>query len=108
MAKSYEKCKLHRVCPKFGCNRYCLDCMNGALCSISIQNHHNFSDKEVRNPRSTINHGKVVFLRKHIKRKAEFIISETDFTNKCELGLLVQHPRAILLLLSQLQGIRNN
>ena len=34
--------------------------------------------------RGIINGDKVVFLRKHIKRKAQFIISEEDFTNKCE------------------------
>ena len=35
----FKTCKLHRGCPKYGCNMYCLNCMNDALCTISIQNH---------------------------------------------------------------------
>ena len=35
----FKTCKLHRGCPKYWCNMYCLDCMNDALCTISIQNH---------------------------------------------------------------------
>ena len=34
-----------------------------------------------------INRAKVVFLRKHIKRKAKFIISKTIVNNKCEAYL---------------------
>ena len=37
----YEKCKLHPRCHKRGCNMYCLDCMDGAFCPISIKHHHN-------------------------------------------------------------------
>ena len=32
----FETCELHCDCPKYGCNMYFLDCMNGALCTISI------------------------------------------------------------------------
>ena len=35
----FETCKLHYSCPKYKCNMYCLDCMNGALYTISIQNY---------------------------------------------------------------------
>uniref|UniRef100_A0A7N2QX00 PLATZ transcription factor family protein n=1 Tax=Quercus lobata TaxID=97700 RepID=A0A7N2QX00_QUELO len=102
----FEKCKSHRVCRlKSGCNRYCLDCMDGALCSISIKDHEDHHIVQIRKStnqevirvcdfqkildltgikRGIINGDKVVFLRKHIKRKAQFIISEEDFTNKCE------------------------
>ncbi|XP_050251938.1 uncharacterized protein LOC126696042 [Quercus robur] len=46
----FEKCKLHRVCrPKSGCNRYCLDCMDGALCSISIKDHEDHRIVQIRN-----------------------------------------------------------
>ena len=35
----FETCKLHCGCPKYECNMYCLDCINDALCTISIQNY---------------------------------------------------------------------
>ncbi|KAK9996032.1 hypothetical protein SO802_020718 [Lithocarpus litseifolius] len=102
----YKKCKLHSICPKFGCNRYCLDCMDGALCPDSIDyDHQGHRVLHIRKSAKhdvikasdiqeyldltgiqsgTINRGKVVFLRKHTTRKAKFIVSEADYTNKCE------------------------
>ena len=35
----FETCELHRACPKYECKMYCLDCMNGALCTINIQSN---------------------------------------------------------------------
>ena len=49
----FEKCNLHRVCRlKSGCNRYCLDCMDGALCSISIKDHEDHRIVQVPFPLS--------------------------------------------------------
>ncbi|KVH95198.1 Protein of unknown function DUF597 [Cynara cardunculus var. scolymus] len=35
----FVQCKLHADSHKSECNMYCLDCMNGALCSLCL-NHH--------------------------------------------------------------------
>lgn len=35
----FGQCKLHATAHKSECNMYCLDCMNGALCSLCLSYH---------------------------------------------------------------------
>jgi hypothetical protein len=35
----FVQCKLHSDAHKSECNMYCLDCMNGALCSVCLSHH---------------------------------------------------------------------
>lgn len=35
----FVQCKLHADSHKSECNMYCLDCMNGALCSLCLGYH---------------------------------------------------------------------
>ncbi|CAN6461084.1 unnamed protein product [Victoria cruziana] len=36
----FVQCKRHADSHKSECNMYCLDCMNGALCSLCLAHHH--------------------------------------------------------------------
>ncbi|KAI3441873.1 uncharacterized protein J3R85_001925 [Psidium guajava] len=36
----FVQCKTHADSHKSECNMYCLDCMNGALCSLCLPSHH--------------------------------------------------------------------
>ncbi|KAG8059802.1 hypothetical protein GUJ93_ZPchr0002g25277 [Zizania palustris] len=36
----FVQCRIHAAAHKSECNMYCLDCMNGALCSLCLAYHH--------------------------------------------------------------------
>ncbi|CAN6253707.1 unnamed protein product [Urochloa humidicola] len=36
----FVQCRVHADAHKSECNMYCLDCMNGALCSVCLAHHH--------------------------------------------------------------------
>ena len=35
----FVQCRIHADAHKSECNMYCLDCMNGALCSLCLAHH---------------------------------------------------------------------
>ncbi|KAL4377209.1 hypothetical protein GQ457_02G033090 [Hibiscus cannabinus] len=44
----FGQCKLHADAHKSECNMYCLDCMNGALCSICLAYHRDHRVIQIR------------------------------------------------------------
>ncbi|KAH1089625.1 hypothetical protein J1N35_016882 [Gossypium stocksii] len=46
----FVQCKLHVDSHKSECNMYCLDCMNGALCSFCLAYHKDHRYIQVLNP----------------------------------------------------------
>ncbi|XP_076932986.1 protein RGF1 INDUCIBLE TRANSCRIPTION FACTOR 1-like [Bidens hawaiensis] len=44
----FGQCKLHTDSPKSECNMYCLDCVNGPLCSLCLDDHHNHRHIQIR------------------------------------------------------------
>ncbi|KAJ8650502.1 hypothetical protein MRB53_003525 [Persea americana] len=46
--KFFTQCKLHADSHKSECNMYCLDCMNGSLCSLCLAYHRNHRAIQIR------------------------------------------------------------
>ena len=46
----FGQCKLHADAHKSECNMYCLDCMNGALCSQCLAYHRDHHAIQVSTP----------------------------------------------------------
>ncbi|KAK9059397.1 hypothetical protein SSX86_022017 [Deinandra increscens subsp. villosa] len=44
----FAQCKLHADSHKSECNMYCLDCMNGALCSLCLHHHKDHRYIQIR------------------------------------------------------------
>ncbi|KAI7729045.1 hypothetical protein M8C21_010124 [Ambrosia artemisiifolia] len=44
----FVQCKLHAASPKSECNMYCLDCVNGALCSVCLNHHQDHRVIQIR------------------------------------------------------------
>ncbi|KAK1324662.1 hypothetical protein QJS10_CPA01g02921 [Acorus calamus] len=44
----FKQCKLHADYHKSECNMYCLDCMNGALCSLCLSHHRDHRVIQIR------------------------------------------------------------
>ncbi|GJR04264.1 PLATZ transcription factor family protein [Tanacetum coccineum] len=44
----FGQCKLHADSHKSECNMYCLDCINGPLCSLCISQHHDHRVIQIR------------------------------------------------------------
>ncbi|XP_011044452.1 PREDICTED: uncharacterized protein LOC105139637 isoform X2 [Populus euphratica] len=44
----FVQCKLHADAHKSECNMYCLDCMNGALCSVCLSHHKDHRAIQIR------------------------------------------------------------
>lgn len=44
----FGQCKLHATAHKSECNMYCLDCMNGALCSLCLSYHKDHRSIQIR------------------------------------------------------------
>ncbi|KAG6480767.1 hypothetical protein ZIOFF_053188 [Zingiber officinale] len=44
----FVQCKLHADSHKSECNMYCLDCMNGALCSVCLAQHRGHRAIQIR------------------------------------------------------------
>ncbi|KAF9661342.1 hypothetical protein SADUNF_Sadunf19G0058100 [Salix dunnii] len=44
----FVQCKLHADAHKSECNMYCLDCMNGALCSVCLSLHNDHRAIQIR------------------------------------------------------------
>lgn len=47
-ASFFVQCKLHADAHKSECNMYCLDCMNGALCSVCLSHHKDHRAIQIR------------------------------------------------------------
>lgn len=46
--KFFRQCKFHVDSHKSECNMYCLDCMNGAICSLCLAYHHDHRPVQIR------------------------------------------------------------
>jgi len=44
----FVQCKVHTDSHKSECNMYCLDCMNGALCSVCLASHREHKAIQVK------------------------------------------------------------
>ncbi|KAL5207476.1 hypothetical protein ABZP36_031911 [Zizania latifolia] len=44
----FMQCRIHTVAHKSECNMYCLDCMNGALCSLCLDYHRDHHGIQIR------------------------------------------------------------
>ncbi|CAL9089331.1 unnamed protein product [Musa textilis] len=44
----FVQCKLHADAHRSECNMYCLDCMNGALCSLCLARHRDHRSIQIR------------------------------------------------------------
>ncbi|KAD5316887.1 hypothetical protein E3N88_16833 [Mikania micrantha] len=44
----FVQCKSHADSHKSECNMYCLDCMNGSLCSLCLNHHHDHRAIQIR------------------------------------------------------------
>jgi hypothetical protein len=49
----FVQCRIHADAHKSECNMYCLDCMNGALCSQCLAYHRDHHAIQVSSPRCT-------------------------------------------------------
>jgi len=43
----FVQCRIHADAHKSECNMYCLDCMNGALCSLCLAHHRDHHSIQV-------------------------------------------------------------
>ncbi|CAN1271951.1 Protein RGF1 INDUCIBLE TRANSCRIPTION FACTOR 1 [Linum perenne] len=99
----FGHCKLHAEAHKCECNMYCLDCMNGALCSLCLSYHrdHRFIQTYV------INSAKIVFLNERPQPRPGKGVTNTcnvcdrslmDSFTFCSLGckVLIHSPNPLL------------